>query len=246
MSATEAAEAPQETKPTPVFGSGMSLGAGTGFAGFTGTSAPQAETSATEAGDDDNEAAAEEECQADFKPVVQLEEVETSTGEEDEESLLELKCKLYRFDTGSQEWKERGVGQVRLLKHKENQRIRLLMRQEKTLKIRANHIVMPGIKLQEHAGSDKAWVWSTVDFADGAQKVELFCMRFGTIEKAQEFKTKFEEAQEANKEVIGGADAGEEDDEDNEEAAAPAADPEVDALADEVASKATVAQEAAS
>lgn len=30
--------------------------------------------------------------------------------------------------------------QVRLLKHKANQRIRLLMRQEKTLKIRANHI----------------------------------------------------------------------------------------------------------
>ena len=53
---------------------------------------------------------------------------------------LRRKCKLYRFDTGGQEWKERGVGHVRLLKHKESQRIRLLMRQEKTLKIRANHI----------------------------------------------------------------------------------------------------------
>ena len=50
------------------------------------------------------------------------------------------KCKLYRFDNDSGEWKERGVGQTRLLKNKENQRIRLLMRQEKTLKIRANHI----------------------------------------------------------------------------------------------------------
>ncbi len=50
------------------------------------------------------------------------------------------KCKLYRFDSDSGEWKERGVGQVRLLEHKENKRIRLLMRQEKTLKIRANHI----------------------------------------------------------------------------------------------------------
>lgn len=29
---------------------------------------------------------------------------------------------------------------VKLLKHKENGKIRLLMRQEKTLKIRANHI----------------------------------------------------------------------------------------------------------
>ena len=52
------------------------------------------------------------------------------------------KCKLYRFDkeSGSGEWKERGVGQVKLLEHKGNKKVRLLMRQEKTLKIRANHI----------------------------------------------------------------------------------------------------------
>lgn len=52
----------------------------------------------------------------------------------------DFKCKLYRFDPESAEWKERGVGQVKLLEHKENHKIRLLMRQEKTLKIRANHI----------------------------------------------------------------------------------------------------------
>ncbi len=32
------------------------------------------------------------------------------------------------------------MGPVKLLRHKENDRIRLLMRQDKTLKIRANHI----------------------------------------------------------------------------------------------------------
>lgn len=41
-------------------------------------------------GEDDDGAAPEEECQAEYKPVVQLEEVETSTGEEDEEALVEL------------------------------------------------------------------------------------------------------------------------------------------------------------
>lgn len=50
------------------------------------------------------------------------------------------KCKLYRWDNGSNEWKERGVGVVKLLQHKENKKVRLLMRQDKTLKIRANHI----------------------------------------------------------------------------------------------------------
>lgn len=130
------------------------------------------------------------------------------------------------------------MGVCKFLQHKENKKVRLLMRQDKTLKIRANHIgqlqlsvhavcmhaarclfitsaagiaaqahmpagmllgwlqsgsiwhfgivcvhaVMPGVKLQEHSGNDKAWVWSTVDFADGSQNIELFCMRFGSVE----------------------------------------------------------------
>ena len=49
------------------------------------------------------------------------------------------KSKLYRFDSDSGEWKERGAGQTRLLQSNDNSKIRLLMRQEKTLKIRANH-----------------------------------------------------------------------------------------------------------
>ena len=42
--------------------------------------------------------------------------------------------------------------------------------------------VLPGTKLESHQGNDKAWVWSTVDFSEGEQKVELFCLRFGTAE----------------------------------------------------------------
>jgi Ran-binding protein 1 len=40
------------------------------------------------------------------------------------------------------EWKERGTGDVRLLKHKENAKVRLVMRREKTLKVCANHYSM--------------------------------------------------------------------------------------------------------
>lgn len=42
-----------------------------------------------EDGEEGGEADPEAECKAEFKPVVQLEEVETSTGEEDEATLLE-------------------------------------------------------------------------------------------------------------------------------------------------------------
>lgn len=50
------------------------------------------------------------------------------------------KSKLYRFDKEGNAWKERGAGTVKLLKHKETGKVRLVMRQSKTLKICANHL----------------------------------------------------------------------------------------------------------
>lgn len=51
------------------------------------------------------------------------------------------RAKLFRFASENDlpEWKERGTGDVKLLKHKEKGTIRLLMRRDKTLKICANH-----------------------------------------------------------------------------------------------------------
>ena len=49
------------------------------------------------------------------------------------------RSKLFRFDKSTNEWKERGTGDVKLLKHKESGKIRLLMRRDKTHKICANH-----------------------------------------------------------------------------------------------------------
>lgn len=201
----------------PIFGAASTFGSGSGFAGFSGLAASNPEASAVEGGDAEEEAPPEEECKAEFKPVVQLEEVEVSTGEEAEETLFDVKSKLYRFDNDSGEWKERGVGQSKLLQHKESQRIRYLFRQEKTLKIRANHIVMPGSKVQEHTGSDKAMVWSCVDFADETQRMELFCIRFASPERAASFKDAYESAAEKNAPLLGEAPAAAGEDESKKE-----------------------------
>lgn len=53
---------------------------------------------------------------------------------------LSRRAKLFRFTKTELEWKERGTGDVRLLKHKQNQKIRLVMRRDKTLKVCANHL----------------------------------------------------------------------------------------------------------
>jgi Ran-binding protein 1 len=53
-----------------------------------------------------------------------------------------MRAKLFKFVKESSEWKERGTGDVRLLKHKENGKTRLVMRRDKTLKVCANHYGM--------------------------------------------------------------------------------------------------------
>ncbi|XP_074847123.1 ranBP2-like and GRIP domain-containing protein 4 [Carettochelys insculpta] len=131
-----------------------------------------------------------------FEPVVPLPaEVEVKTGEEDEEEFFCNRAKLFRFDTESKEWKERGIGNVKILRHKISGKFRLLMRREQVLKICANHYINTDMKLQLNAGSEKSFVWHALDYADEAPKPEQLAIRFKTLEEAMRFKQKFEEAQ---------------------------------------------------
>ncbi|KAA8517758.1 hypothetical protein F0562_015237 [Nyssa sinensis] len=139
----------------------------------------------------------DEDTGAQVAPIVRLEEVAITTGEEDEDPILDLKAKLYRFDKEGNQWKERGVGTLKLLKHKETGRVRLVMRQSKTLKICANHLVLPTMTVQEHSGNDKSCVWHATDFADGELKNELFCIRFASVENCKTFMEVFQEVAES-------------------------------------------------
>ncbi|XP_064942147.1 ran-binding protein 1 homolog a-like isoform X2 [Musa acuminata AAA Group] len=166
--------------------------------------------------DRQEEAAAgdDEDTGAQIAPIVTLSEVAVTTGEEEEDVLLDLKAKLYRFDKDGNQWKERGSGSVKLLKHTETGKVRLVMRQAKTLKICANHLVVPSIKIQEHAGNDKSCVWHASDFADGELKEEMFCIRFGSVENCKKFMEMIESITES---------LGEREEEESEDAAAAAA-----------------------
>ncbi|XP_030464256.1 ran-binding protein 1 homolog a-like [Syzygium oleosum] len=139
----------------------------------------------------------DEDTGAQVAPIVRLEEVAVTTGEEDEDAILDLKSKLYRFDKEGNQWKERGAGSVKFLKHKETGKVRLVMRQSKTLKICANHLILPTMSVQEHAGNDKSCVWHARDFADGELKDELFCIRFASVENCKNFMETFQEVAES-------------------------------------------------
>merc|ERR1719230_1471993 len=149
------------------------------------------------ADDDDNAYAPEEEAEGEFQPIVKLEEVKTSTLEEDEEVTFKMRAKLFRWESDSWEkekklWKERGTGDVKFLKHKETGKVRLLMRREKTMKICANFFIVPTIELKENAGSDRSWVWQCVDFSEEKEEVSVLAIRFANSENATKFKEEFD------------------------------------------------------
>ena len=108
--------------------------------------------------------------------------------------------------SGNKTWRERGVGDVRILRHKEHQRLRLLMRQEKTMKVIANHALDPRIQLEPNVGSDRSWVWSAFDFAEGELVETVFAIRFADSDIAHEFKDTFTKCQAEMEALLAGED----------------------------------------
>uniref|UniRef100_A0A8C4DAI0 E3 SUMO-protein ligase RanBP2 n=1 Tax=Dicentrarchus labrax TaxID=13489 RepID=A0A8C4DAI0_DICLA len=146
--------------------------------------------------DNDSTHVEEDEDGPHFEPIVPLpDKVDVKTGEEEEEEMFCNRAKLYRFDAETKEWKERGIGNVKILMHSTKGKVRLLMRREQVLKICANHYINADMLLKPNAGSDKSWVWNAIDYADEEPKPEQLAIRFKTVDEASLFKAKFEEAQ---------------------------------------------------
>jgi len=165
--------------------------------------AAAAEPAAAAAASEDSSAAKEEEVEqadstAEYQPVVQLKPVEVATGEEQDEVLYKQRSACYRFDAESSSWKERGRGDVKLLQNKDTGIIRVLLRQEKTLKLCMNHKVHPELDLTANAGSDRSWTWRTVDYSTDEGEKQTFALRFKDAETAQAFKAEFDKAKQHN------------------------------------------------
>ena len=91
---------------------------------------------------DANESAEDPEHDPHFEPVVPLPElVQVTTGEEDEEVTFKHRAKVFRFDKEAKQWKERGVGDIKILHHKEKNTFRILLRRDQVHKIACNHYI---------------------------------------------------------------------------------------------------------
>ena len=164
------------------------------FGGFSGAGS---QLFASQNADEDDEAGDGNHDGPHFEPIIPLpEKIDVKTGEEDEEVIFSHRTKLYRFAAEDKQWKERGVGDIKLLKNRQSGKMRVLMRRDQVLKICANHQITAEMKLQPNAGSDRSWVWSTMaDFSEGECKAEQLAVRFKSEDTAKLFKEKFEECQ---------------------------------------------------
>ena len=153
-----------------------------------------AESGKDEAADEERNVSLEHEPDVHFKPIVTLPSVDIQTGEEEEEVIFSHRAKLYRFDSKDKQWKDRGIGDMKILKHKTGGKVRLLMRRDQILRICCNHCLTANMSLTPHNNSDKAWTWYTPsDFADEVPKPEKFVLRFKLPEVARQFKAAFDD-----------------------------------------------------
>lgn len=129
-----------------------------------------------------------------FKPICELpSNIVVKTGEEEETTLFCHRGKLYRYESQTNEWKERGIGEMKILKHKKSGKSRIICRREQVYKLACNHYITTEMKLTKLKTAENCWSWIAQDFADEELKTETFAVRFKFPVTAEEFKAKFEE-----------------------------------------------------
>lgn len=182
----------ETTKPFAFAGAG-SLVFGGGAKTESKATADKKDKSLKGEEDEDGEAAeggdANEEYDPHYEPIVPLPDaIEVKTGEEEEAIKYNERAKLYRYNVDSREWKERGVGQIKLLHHPVNDTYRLLMRREQVHKLVLNQLLTPTIDLQPMYASDRAWVWAGYNYSEDGNQLEQLAVRFKNREQALQFR----------------------------------------------------------
>lgn len=133
-------------------------------------------------------------------------QIDVKTGEEDEDLLYVHRAKLYRMSEKG-EWKERGLGNVKILQHKQTKHLRVVMRREKVLKICLNYVLNADVIYKPK--DEKSWLFVVHDFSEGESVLERFALRFKNVEVAKAFHKAVTDALDGTIEPIKEDDSGE-------------------------------------
>lgn len=87
------------------------------------------------------------------------------------------------------QWKERGVGEFKILHHPGNGSYRLLLRREQIHKLVLNMALNTDLQISPMKQSDKAFVWVGQNYAEeqGNGELESLSVRFKNADLAKKF-----------------------------------------------------------
>lgn len=168
------------TAPTPAPG---------GFGGFSFAAAPAPAAAATVV-------AVEED--SDAMPPEEATVVERNADEDANDiTEHEVRAKLHRFSKPLSEWKDMGVGVLRLMKHNETKKSRILMRNSAG-KINLNTFIFPTMKFDANAEKGCVGFVTAVKNDDGKQELVKFLIKV----KKENFGKMFEVLERLHKESL--------------------------------------------
>lgn len=133
---------------------------------------------------------ANEEAKADEEGTDKHEQLDLTAGgpgEEDEDVLFAVKAKAMSYDSATKTWPSKGVGVLRVLKHRETAKTRILMRQDPSGKIVLNAALLGTMKY-EYVQSKTVKMAVATDQG----KLSTWMLRTGKDEDAVELATIFE------------------------------------------------------
>lgn len=95
---------------------------------------------------------------------------------------------MYRYDNATKEWKERGIGEMKILHHVDHGSYRLLLRREQVHKVVCNFLITSDVEFHPLSTSNQAWMWAGMNYAEQEPCAEQLAVKFKSLDLARQFK----------------------------------------------------------
>ncbi|RLV95275.1 Nucleoporin NUP2 [Spathaspora sp. JA1] len=141
--------------------------------------------------EEDDDKVPEEETGGDFAPIAQLssEKMENvGTGEEDEELIYSKRCKLMQLDPKDKKnpYVNKGVGDLKILKHKETQKTRILIRTDGEVgRVLLNTLISKDLKYETMGNGSLV----RIPTVDNSKQIVTYVVRVKTPTDGSELST---------------------------------------------------------
>lgn len=141
-------------------------------------SAEQTESSSLQTPESHSNKNSGEKCVSTAKSTTEPEPMRPRTDEEGLDVLYEEQCELFQFT----EWKERGVGKMKILRDPNNSTIQLLMKTDLEHKVCCNQLLSTIHDMKPMTTTNRAWYWDSTDYSDNEPKYDTLCVQFRTVQ----------------------------------------------------------------